>query len=62
MQFYETSEALLGPILKVHEWIQEAASYSVALPHAMNISSINFEGKPSSRMVLLKRISQDGLD
>ena len=60
MQFYENSEALLGPILKVHEWIEEAASHSVALPHAMNISSINFEGKPSSRMVLLKRISQEG--
>lgn len=60
MQFYETSEKLLSPILEVHEWIEEAELNSVALPHAMNISSINFEGKPSSRMVLLKRISQEG--
>ena len=60
MQFYETSETLLGPILKVHEWIEEAQLNLVDLPHAMNISSINFEGKPSSRMVLLKRVSQEG--
>ena len=61
MKYYEADEDLSGPILKVQEWIQEAEINSVALPHAMNISSINLEGKPSSRMVLLKRISNEGL-
>jgi len=61
MKYYESDEDLSGPILKVQEWIQEAEINSVALPHAMNISSINLEGKPSSRMVLLKRISNEGL-
>ena len=61
MKYYEADEDLSGPILKVQEWIQEAEINSVALPNAMNISSINLEGKPSSRMVLLKRISNEGL-
>ena len=60
MQFYENSNDLEHPILKVHEWVQEAQKESVALPHAMNIATINDNGKPSSRMVLLKRISQEG--
>ena len=41
MQFYENSNDLEYPILKVHEWVQEAQKESVALPHAMNISTIN---------------------
>ena len=61
MKYYEADEDLSGPILKVQEWIQEAEINSVALPHAMNISTINLDGKPSSRMVLLKRISNEGL-
>lgn len=61
MKYYEVEKELSGPILKVNEWVQEAELDSVALPHAMNVSSINPEGKPSSRMVLLKRISNEGL-
>src|SRR6056300_874957 len=60
MKFYEVTDSLSEPITKVHEWIEEAANNSVSLPHAMNISSVNPEGKPSSRMVLLKRISTEG--
>tara|TARA_B100000614_G_scaffold211294_1_gene194508 strand:+ start:607 stop:1209 length:603 start_codon:yes stop_codon:yes gene_type:complete len=61
MKFYQVTGSLSGPISKVNEWIQEAETELVALPHAMNLSSINSEGKPSSRMVLLKRISPEGL-
>ena len=60
MKFYEVTGSLSEPITKVHEWIEEAENDSVSLPHAMNISSVNAEGKPSSRMVLLKRISPEG--
>ena len=60
MKFYEVTGSLSEPISKVHEWIQEAETDSVALPHAMNLSSVNSEGKPSSRMVLLKRVSPEG--
>jgi len=61
MKYYEVDENLSGPILKVNEWINEAELDSVPLPHAMNVSSINHEGRPASRMVLLKRISNEGL-
>jgi len=60
MNLYETTEALEGPILQVHQWVQEAQNSSVALPHAMNVASLDENGRPSSRMVLLKRISQEG--
>ena len=61
MKFYEVTGSLSEPIRKVHEWIEEAENDSVSLPHAMNISSLNKEGKPSSRMVLLKKITHEGL-
>ena len=60
MNFYEAADSLSGPILQVHEWIQEAQDGKVALPHAMNIASLDAAGRPTSRMVLLKRISQEG--
>ena len=60
MKFYEVTGSLSEPISRVHEWIQEAETDSVALPHAMHLSSVNSEGKPSSRMVLLKRVSPEG--
>ena len=31
------------------------------LPHALNLATVNQKGQPSSRMVLLKRLSDDGL-
>ena len=61
MKHYEVDDNLSEPILRVQKWIEEAELNSVALPHAMNVSSINHEGKPTSRMVLLKRISNEGL-
>ena len=60
MNLYEITETLAGPILQVHQWVQEAQDCSVALPHAMNVASLDENGRPSSRMVLLKRISQEG--
>ena len=60
MELFEVSDNLQDPILKAYQWIKEAQDQSVALPHAMNIASLNSDGKPSSRMVLLKRISNEG--
>ena len=60
MELFEVSDNLHDPILKAYQWIKEAQDNSVALPHAMNIASLNSDGKPSSRMVLLKRISNEG--
>tara|TARA_B100000575_G_scaffold278818_1_gene266518 strand:- start:758 stop:1360 length:603 start_codon:yes stop_codon:yes gene_type:complete len=60
MELFEVSDNLQDPILKAYEWIKEAQDESVALPHAMNLSSLNSKGRPASRMVLLKRISNKG--
>tara|TARA_Y100000748_G_scaffold286391_1_gene269681 strand:- start:42 stop:644 length:603 start_codon:yes stop_codon:yes gene_type:complete len=61
MDLYQLIDASQEPILKTHDWIQEAKKKGVGLPHALNLSSVSGEGQPSSRMVLLKRLSDEGL-
>ena len=41
MELFEVSDNLQDPILKAYQWIKEAQDQSVALPHAMNIASLN---------------------
>ena len=61
MDLYDVFEVSQEPILEIHSWIQEAKESSVGLPHAMNLASVNANGQPSSRMVLLKSLSDAGL-
>ncbi len=61
MDLYQLIDASQVPILKTHDWIQEAKCKGVGLPHALNLASVSQEGQPSSRMVLLKRLSDEGL-
>ena len=61
MDLYQLIDASQEPILKTHAWIQEAKDKGAGLPHALNLSSVSPEGQPSSRMVLLKRLSDEGL-
>ena len=61
MDLYQLIDASQEPILRTHDWIQEAKDKDVGLPHALNLSSVSPEGQPSSRMVLLKRLSDEGL-
>ena len=61
MNFYDLLNTSQEPLLEIHSWIQEAAEVGVALPHAMNIATIDKTGQPSSRMVLLKSLSDKGL-
>jgi pyridoxamine 5'-phosphate oxidase len=42
------------------DWFDEAKKKEPKLPDAMSLSTVNSEGEPSSRMVLLKDWSQDG--
>jgi len=41
-------------------WFEEANKSGMLLPEAMSVSSCTADGKPSSRMVLLKEFNQDG--
>jgi len=61
MDLYQLIDASQEPILKTHNWIQEAKEKGAGLPHALNLASVSQDGQPSSRMVLLKRLSDEGL-
>ena len=49
------------PLVKVNNWIQEACKLEVPLAHATSLSTVDESGQPSSRMVLLKSISDEGI-
>jgi pyridoxamine-phosphate oxidase len=51
----------LQPILLLENWLQEAFDAKVPEPTAMNLSTATIDGKPSSRIVLLKEITPEGL-
>ena len=61
MKFFESSSLSHEPLVRLNEWIEEAVKLEVPLPHAMNLSTADDFGQPSSRMVLLKSISDEGM-
>ena len=61
MTLFESSNLSQEPLVKVNKWLQEAVKLEVPLPHAMNLSTVDDAGQPSSRMVLLKSISDEGI-
>ncbi|WP_298941331.1 pyridoxamine 5'-phosphate oxidase [uncultured Psychromonas sp.] len=48
------------PIQFFDTWLKEAESTGVVLPESMSVSTCTAEGRPSSRMVLLKEVDQNG--
>lgn len=48
------------PLTQFETWLNEAIAAKVNEPTAMNIATVNSEGKISARMVLLKEINQKG--
>ena len=61
MKRFENSNLSHEPLVRINEWIEEALKLEVPLPHAMNLSTADDSGQPSSRMVLLKSISDEGM-
>ena len=61
MKLFESSNLSHEPLVRINEWIEEAVKLEVPLPHAMNLSTADDFGQPSSRMVLLKSISNEGM-
>jgi len=49
------------PFIEILKTLEEAESLNLVDWNAMNISSVDQKNQPSSRMVLLKQISDDGL-
>lgn len=50
------------PVFQFVKWIEEAVASDLLNPTAMVLSTVSSEGKPSSRVVLLKDVSAKGLD
>ncbi|WP_432481135.1 pyridoxamine 5'-phosphate oxidase [Moraxella sp. ZY200743] len=48
------------PIEQFKIWLNEAMTTKVNEPTAMNIATIDANGRPSNRMVLLKEVNDDG--
>lgn len=50
-----------NPIVAIECWLDEAIQAAYYQPNAMALSTVNEHGKPSSRIVLLKALSDEGL-
>ncbi|HET9054710.1 MAG TPA: pyridoxamine 5'-phosphate oxidase [Cyclobacteriaceae bacterium] len=48
----------LDPVVQFEKWFGEALNSEVMEPNAMNLSTVNEQGKPSARMVLLKGLEK----
>ncbi|MGJ1203440.1 pyridoxamine 5'-phosphate oxidase [Sphingobacterium lactis] len=55
------SDVLKTPIEQFSKWFDEALNSAVIEPTAMVLSSVNEQGKPSSRVVLMKDIKATGI-
>ena len=49
-----------NPLMQFQAWLNDAITAQVNEPTAMNIATIDENGRPSSRMVLLKEVNDDG--
>ena len=49
-----------NPFQQFESWFEEASSAQVSEPNAMVLSTIDLEGYPAGRVVLLKGFDQDG--
>ena len=49
-----------NPIAQFEQWLSEAINAKVNEPTAMNIATVAANGRPSSRMVLLKEVNSQG--
>src|SRR5262245_27324891 len=48
------------PIAQFRRWFDDAIAAGLPLPEAMSLATVTSEGKPTARMVLLKRVDADG--
>jgi pyridoxamine 5'-phosphate oxidase len=57
----EPREMGADPLLEFRAWFQQALEAEVLEANAMIISTVNAENRPSSRVVLLKEITSEGI-
>lgn len=54
------AECAASPITEFERWMNEAMHSEVNEPTAMNIAAVGEDGRPNSRMVLLKEVNAEG--
>ncbi|MDP9018823.1 MAG: pyridoxamine 5'-phosphate oxidase [Candidatus Eremiobacteraeota bacterium] len=50
-----------NPLTQLERWLAQAVQAKLLEPYAMSVSSVGADGQPSSRIVLLRSISERGL-
>lgn len=55
------SSANKNPFLQFETWFEEAVNSQILDPYAMSISTVDATGQPSTRIVYLRFISEEGL-
>lgn len=53
-------EAAADPIVQFATWFDEAVKAQVPEPNAMSVATVGHDGRPSSRIVLIKQFDQNG--
>ncbi|HET6861572.1 MAG TPA: pyridoxamine 5'-phosphate oxidase [Pyrinomonadaceae bacterium] len=48
------------PITLFDRWFKDAQTANLLLPEAMTLATVNSDGRPTARMVLLKQVDHDG--
>lgn len=54
------TDVAADPIKQFQHWFSEAQSAQVPEPNAMSVASVDARGRPTSRIVLLKDVDQEG--
>lgn len=54
------TDVLADPIAQFQKWFDEAVKAQVMEPNAMSLSTVSPDGKPSSRIVLIKQFDERG--
>lgn len=58
---FDETRALPDPRLQFERWLQEAIEAEVPEPNAMTLATVGPEGRPSTRVVLIKGCDERGL-
>jgi len=61
LQSLDFTDVAETPLLQFEKWWNEAASSSIEEVNAMTLATVNADGKPSARIVLLKGFDENGL-
>jgi len=49
-----------NPIDQFHLWFEQAQQSELPEPNAMTVASVDSDGKPSARVVLIKEVTERG--